>query len=1017
MAEARDDANKENNAPVLTLIQFSKPPFVTFGTVKLGTSKSAVLQIENPIDDVKVQVFVEKIPSSKGFSVDHNAFTIQPESFSTLTITWTPTEEGGIRELLIFNAGVLKHQAVLLGRAEAPKRKKKSLWDTIKNKREGGKISAAVMIQRRWRASTRKAYMQKKRACIALQAGFRGMRVRTELREKHQAATIIQSVVRRFLCRKHYALLQSAAVIIQCRYRALLLCRQQQSEFRTVKVATLKIQAMFRGFTVRRNLKKRHNSARVIQAQFRMHRIRMAYLATKCAAIIIQERYRAKMLRDKQMLRYGAMRSAAVVIQAAYRGHRARRRMAELQQAATVIQRKFLTIQARKQFLAIKAAALTCQQRYRAATLARNLRLDYLLKRRSVVCLQAAYRGQVARRQLRIRLMAAITIQSHFRKYQQRTNYKRLLWACSVLQARYRANKKMSAEVQALRHQAASIIQRAFKAHCEHRKYLTLKSYILKIQHRYRATKAAKKQMQRYQLVRKAAVTLQAAYRGHGVRTEVARWHQAATVIQSAFRKHKEHVKFQAMRLSAIMIQRGYRALLLQRRDREHFLRMHRAATVIQSNLRRHKQQTAFRRQRWAACVLQQRFRAQRRKQVEVKRYQEDRKAAIVLQAAYRGMKTRQIIKQKRRLRFVSAIFHHLSAIKIQRALRAYWALESAKRQIHSVIAIQRWLRARQQRRLYLQDRRKVITAQRAVKSWLARRHKAASIIQQAVRNFLFVRCQKRVQRGIVKAQALWRGHCSRQLNDNPKLVKLRHRLRLVSAEAREEDKLCNKTSSALEYLLQYKHLSYILEALKNLETATRLSPECCERLVESGATSVLFTLIRCCNRSIPCMNIITLSIQVLLNLSKYHKTVEAVYSVDSSVEILLDLLQRYREKAGDKVAEKGGSIFTKTCFLLALLLQDKHRAEEVKKIPKALDRLCSIYKLTARKHKLDAERNIIKLKMSASVNGSFLATPRKTRPAPKFAPDWVLTKDNLREIVDPLHAIQMVADTLAIVL
>ncbi|XP_017294913.1 abnormal spindle-like microcephaly-associated protein [Kryptolebias marmoratus] len=1009
------------------------------------------------------------------------------------------------------------------------------------------KRAAAVLLQRHYRAflvgnETRKAYMQKKRACIALQAGFRGMRVRTELREKHQAATIIQSVVRRFLCRKHYALLQSAAVIIQCRYRALLLCRQQQSEFRTVKVATLKIQAMFRGFTVRRNLKKRHNSARVIQAQFRMHRIRMAYLATKCAAIIIQERYRAKMLRDKQMLRYGAMRSAAVVIQAAYRGHRARRRMAELQQAATVIQRKFLTIQARKQFLAIKAAALTCQQRYRAATLARNLRLDYLLKRRSVVCLQAAYRGQVARRQLRIRLMAAITIQSHFRKYQQRTNYKRLLWACSVLQARYRANKKMSAEVQALRakknaavvlqaafrgmksrqklkqkHQAASIIQRAFKAHCEHRKYLTLKSYILKIQHRYRATKAAKKQMQRYQLVRKAAVTLQAAYRGHGVRTEVARWHQAATVIQSAFRKHKEHVKFQAMRLSAIMIQRGYRALLLQRRDREHFLRvkqsvvvlqaafrahrvrtemtkMHRAATVIQSNLRRHKQQTAFRRQRWAACVLQQRFRAQRRKQVEVKRYQEDRKAAIVLQAAYRGMKTRQIIKQsheaarviqrayrahcehqkyfklkasalviqrkyratvqaksernrfirvkqavitlqrccrawnarqqvlktaqgERRLRFVSAIFHHLSAIKIQRALRAYWALESAKRQIHSVIAIQRWLRARQQRRLYLQDRRKVITAQRAVKSWLARRHKAASIIQQAVRNFLFVRCQKRVQRGIVKAQALWRGHCSRQLNDNPKLVKLRHRLRLVSAEAREEDKLCNKTSSALEYLLQYKHLSYILEALKNLETATRLSPECCERLVESGATSVLFTLIRCCNRSIPCMNIITLSIQVLLNLSKYHKTVEAVYSVDSSVEILLDLLQRYREKAGDKVAEKGGSIFTKTCFLLALLLQDKHRAEEVKKIPKALDRLCSIYKLTARKHKLDAERNIIKLKMSASVNGSFLATPRKTRPAPKFAPDWVLTKDNLREIVDPLHAIQMVADTLAIVL
>lgn len=60
----------------------------------------------------------------------------------------------------------------------------------------------------------------------------------------------------------------------------------------------------------------------------------------------------------------------------------------------------------------------------------------------------------------------------------------------------------------------------------------------------------------------------------------------------------------------------------------------------------------------------------------------------------------------------------------------------------------------------------------------------------------------------------------------------------------------------------------------------------------------------------------------------QYHKTIEAVYSVENSVETLLDLLQRYREKAGDKVAEKGGSIFTKACFLLALLLQDKQRTE-----------------------------------------------------------------------------------------
>lgn len=166
-------------------------------------------------------------------------------------------------------------------------------------------------------------------------------------------------------------------------------------------------------------------------------------------------------------------------------------------------------------------------------------------------------------------------------------------------------------------------------------------------------------------------------------------------------------------------------------------------------------------------------------------------------------------------------------------------------------------------------------------------------------------------------------------------------------------------------------------------------------------------------------MDVITLSIQILLNLSKYHKTIEAVYLVEHSVDTLLDLLQRYREKAGDKVAEKGGSIFTKACFLLALLLQDNHRAVEVKKLPKALERIRSIYHLTARKHKMDAERTVAKQKMNASVNGSFFvqATPRKSRPVPKFAPDWVLRKDKLKDIVDPLRAIQMVADILSIVL
>lgn len=73
----RKVSNKENDVPVLSLIQFSKAPFVTFGAVKLGTSKAAVLRIENPTEDAEAEVTVEKISSGKGFSVEYNVFTIE----------------------------------------------------------------------------------------------------------------------------------------------------------------------------------------------------------------------------------------------------------------------------------------------------------------------------------------------------------------------------------------------------------------------------------------------------------------------------------------------------------------------------------------------------------------------------------------------------------------------------------------------------------------------------------------------------------------------------------------------------------------------------------------------------------------------------------------------------------------------------------------------------------------------------------------------------------------------------
>lgn len=52
-------------------------------------------------------------------------------------------------------------------------------------------------------------------------------------------------------------------------------------------------------------------------------------------------------------------------------------------------------------------------------------------------------------------------------------------------------------------------------------------------------------------------------------------------------------------------------------------------------------------------------------------------------------------------------------------------------------------------------------------------------------------------------------------------------------------------------------------------DVATRLSPVCCERLVEVNAVGVIYRLILSCNRSLPHMEVIKFCVNILLNLAK----------------------------------------------------------------------------------------------------------------------------------------------------
>ncbi|KAM6396614.1 LOW QUALITY PROTEIN: abnormal spindle-like microcephaly-associated protein [Pluvialis apricaria] len=879
---------------------------------------------------------------------------------------------------------------------------------------------AAIVIQNYYRSyvkgkNQRKKYLTMKNSALVIQASYRGMKERQKLKIMHVSAIVIQSNYRMYIQCRYYKQLCWAVGVIQQRFRAKLAKEADMENYAKLKKAVICLQSSFRGKKARqlyktnvaarciqsflkmcverRRFLEKKAAAITIQSMFRCQRTRTRYKLIQSSAVAIQRWYRACHRARLQKAEYSAQRQAIVIIQSAIRGMKARkiarriraarkiqsflqmavqrRKFIQLRTAATTLQAYYLMHKTRSQYTSYKKAAVVLQRCYRSHLTVKYQRTAYLRTRRNIIIVQARVRGFIEKKRFHKLKESTIKIQAFFRGFIQRQKYLRCKFSALLIQQHYRA------------HQMRNI---------EQQRYHQMKRAAIRIQASYRGYKAR-------QWINKmrAAQVIQAWFRGCRARKEYTSVVKAIRVIQSHFKTKQQRTWFLKMRFCALTIQRRWRATLTARMIQRQFLATKNAAVTIQLAYRQYRARRLLRKKLQAACLIQK---------------------------AYRGFKARRKLaqekaaaKQKRLLYFAAAAYHHISAIKIQRAYRIHLILKLAQKQVSSVLTIQRWFRVKMQQKRFRRDCQRIIQLQRVIRGWLKHRNDAATLIQRNVRRFLACRRRRKFAVGVIKFQALWRGYSWRKNNDTAKTKALRHSLEKANENSREENKLCNRTAIAIEYLLKYKHLSYILAALKHLEVATRLSPLCCENMAQSRAIFTIFVLIRSCNRSVPCMDVIKYSIQVLLNVSKYERTTQAVYEVENSIDTLLDLLQMYRGKAGDKISEKGGSIFTKTCCLLAILSKDSKRASEIRSIPRAVTCIQSLYKLTARKHKMDAERTLVKQKTNPFLSGtSFVpVTPLRIKTVSRIKPDWVLRRDNMQEIVDPLQAIRMVVDTLGI--
>ncbi|NXR81284.1 ASPM protein, partial [Pycnonotus jocosus] len=926
--------------------------------------------------------------------------------------------------------------------------------------------AAALVFQRRYRALALARqhaleYHSIRSAAIHIQAAYRGVRVRRRLKHMHSAASTIQAAYRMLRDRRAYQNMRIAAMVIQSYYRSHLKGKNQRKKYLTVKHSILVIQAAYRGMKARQELKLLHVSAVVIQSSYRMYVQRRCYRQLCWAATVTQQRFRAKMAREAAMRNYAEIRKAVICLQAAFRARKARqlykanvaarriqsflrmcverRRFLAQKSAAVMIQSMFRGQRARTRYILIQSSVVALQRWYRSCLRARSQRAEYLAQRQAIVVIQSTFRAMKARktaRQLRaarkiqsflqmalqrrkyIQLRAAaVTLQSYYLMHKCKSQYKSYKRAAVVLQRHYRSHLTVKHQRMAYLQTRRNIIlvQATVRGYIERKRFHKMKESTIKIQVAYRGYKA-RQQVSKM----RAARVIQAWFRGRKARKEYVSVLRAALVIQRHCRAKQLRTWFLKMKSCALTIQRAWRATRTARMLRQQFLATRSAAVKIQLAYRQYRARRLLR-EKAAAVIIQKHLRAWQKGRLQFMKYNKTRRAVIKLQAFIRGYIVRKKIseeKQKRRLLyFTAAAYHHISAIKIQRAYRSHLTLKLAQTQISSVLIIQRWFRAKMQRKRFLRTYRRLVLLQRAIRGWLSHRNEAATIIQRNVRRFLARRRRRRFAVGIIKFQALWRGYSWRKMTDTAKTRALRRSLEKANEKSREENKLGNRTAIAIDHLLKYKHLSYILAALKHLEVATRLSPLCCENMAQSRAIFSIFVLIRSCNRSVPCMDVIRYSVQVLLNVSKYERTTRAVYEAENSVDTLLDLLQMYRGKAGDKISEKGGSIFTKTCCLLAILSKDSKRALEIRAMPRTVSCIQSLYKLTVRKHRMDAERTLVKQKTNTALSGgsSVPVTPLRIKTVSRIKPDWVLRKDNMQEVVDPLQALVMVMDTLDI--
>lgn len=721
---------------------------------------------------------------------------------------------------------------------------------------------------------------QRAQAATCIQALWKGRRVRFVIRSMWCAAVLIQQCTRRFQQQRHFANAIHCATRIQAVYRSYLSVKTYTYTVRQIMVC----QSAIRQICAKAESHRRRGAVlqlqcffRRILAQFEIRKLQYARFHREAASITIQRYWRGY---HTQII-FHQVKQDAVVIQSAIRGMIARRVSNERREAITYIQSII------RVFLACKLRRIRAEERI-AKEKAEKV---------SVVKIQALYRGVLVRQEFQFLHGCAQSIQRAFRGHAARVEF--FLWLHDIIVLQSLVRRWTSKQKSKLRLSSIIILQ------CFGRGILAKSKLasILQVKHQQ-------------EIERRAAITIQRVIRGTIAR-KICSLEFAARQIQKTWRCYTIHVEYMFSILAAIDIQAAFRRYVCRKR----FQVQYSAVTKLQALSRGMLCRMHLLHEERCAVLLQSVLRMFLCR-LDYVMYLEEVQCATSMQAFFRMHSVRaQFFKHKIAVltiqRYVRGFIdrlqletEHFASTEIARLWRGHEAREKFAWCILSAMKMQSVVRMFLEKKRVIKLRSNVLAAehlrmssarklQRSFRAYKCRkiRFKAACIIQRSITLYLSRIMFGKIRRGILKAQATFRGILVRRIQ--PAAVKaLVARIKQANEHVRKhpERKLGNRTHLALRILQTSRSLSEIMDAVCILEIATRLSEVCCESFVLAGASEILFSLIRTCNRSLPHVKLLHGVLLTMCNVAQYCHLLPSM-AKSHGVEILLDLVQMFRDK------------------------------------------------------------------------------------------------------------------------